>query len=352
MFLKRLLKFICLLFLIFIICFIILLGFLMITEYKPKDIEIIQKNSSISKKLPDEFSIMSWNIGYAGLNAETDFFMDGGTEVLSQSKDVVENNLKNIVKEIKAIDPTILMIQEVDKPSKRSFYVDEYKYLNKALNLNNQFSLNYKVKYVPYPFPPLGKVESGIYTASEYLPSISERYQLYVPFKFPVKLVNLKRGLLINKYPLSNGKSLILINLHLEAYDDGSGKRKQSEMLMNIIKDEYSRGNYVIAGGDWNQTFDMNLNKKFNPNPVDKTWKPNELSKSLLNSEFKIYYDSTTPSYRTDNKPYIKGDPGCYVGVIDGFMVSPNVDVTHVKTLPLDFKYSDHNPVLINVKLK
>jgi hypothetical protein len=36
---------------------------------------------------------------------------------------------------------------------------------------------------------------------------------------------------------------------------------------------------------------------------------------------------------------------------IDGFLVSPNVDVASVKTLDLGFEYSDHNPVLLTVSL-
>lgn len=34
-----------------------------------------------------------------------------------------------------------------------------------------------------------------------------------------------------------------------------------------------------------------------------------------------------------------------YVGVIDGFVVSPNVQVQSVTTTDLGFEYSDHHPV-------
>lgn len=37
---------------------------------------------------------------------------------------------------------------------------------------------------------------------------------------------------------------------------------------------------------------------------------------------------------------------------IDGFIVSPNVEVTSVETLDAGFAYSDHNPVKLQVKLK
>jgi exonuclease III len=38
--------------------------------------------------------------------------------------------------------------------------------------------------------------------------------------------------------------------------------------------------------------------------------------------------------------------------VIDGFIVSPNVEVLSVQTIDLDFKNSDHNPVKLTFALK
>ena len=51
-------------------------------------------------------------------------------------------------------------------------------------------------------------------------------------------------------------KELVLINFHLEAYDSGEGKIAQSKMLAEKLESEYQQGNYVIAGGDFNQTFE------------------------------------------------------------------------------------------------
>ena len=50
-------------------------------------------------------------------------------------------------------------------------------------------------------------------------------------------------------------KQLVIINLHLEAYDDGSAREKQMKVLKDIMVKEYEKGNYVIVGGDFNQTF-------------------------------------------------------------------------------------------------
>ena len=59
-----------------------LTGFLlwaMITEYRPQTVELIEKNNVI-QAVPCEFVVTIWNIGYAGMSAEMDFFMDGGQQ--------------------------------------------------------------------------------------------------------------------------------------------------------------------------------------------------------------------------------------------------------------------------------
>ena len=38
--------------------------------------------------------------------------------------------------------------------------------------------------------------------------------------------------------------------------------------------------------------------------------------------------------------------------VIDGFILSPNVELTGVQTQDDGFRFSDHNPVLLNIRLK
>ena len=38
--------------------------------------------------------------------------------------------------------------------------------------------------------------------------------------------------------------------------------------------------------------------------------------------------------------------------VIDGFILSPNVELTSVQTQDDGFRFSDHNPVLLNIRLK
>ena len=329
-----------------VVLFITLLGYLVFTEYKPEDVEVIEENNSIALD-KNEFKILTWNIGYGGLDKTQDFFMDGGTMVNPKYKSKVEENISSFVEEIKKVDPDFLLVQEMDLNSKRSFNINQREIFDKNLNMDSQFAYNFNVNYVPYPFPPIGKVKGGLYTASKYEAESSKRISLPVPFKFPVRLANLKRCLLLNEYPLNNGKKLILINLHLEAYDgDGSGNKAQSEMLLKIFDEEYAKGNYIIAGGDWNQELNLSENK-FKVN--SKLWKPRELN--IHTDKYKILADTSTPTYRVNNQPYVKDSENTFIGTIDGYLVTPNVEEISIDNLDFEFEHSDHNPVLLNVKL-
>ena len=73
-------------------------------------------------------------------------------------------------------------------------------------------------------------------------------------------------------------KELVLLNLHLEAYDSGAGKIAQTKMLIELMKKVYESGDYVIAGGDFNQIFSAE-DKDAYPAQPDK-WQPGEIDVS------------------------------------------------------------------------
>ena len=141
---------------------------------------------------------------------------------------------------------------------------------------------------------------------------------------------------------------LVVVNLHLEAYDDGEGKAAQTAMLFQILEEEYARGNYVIAGGDFNQTFPGTLEKW--PIGEGDVWAPVVLEAESLPEGWSYVYDDSSPTCRLLDAPYDSGTSQHYV--LDGFIVSPNVEVLSVQTQDLGFKYSDHNPVVMEIGFK
>ena len=348
-----------------------LFTWLSITEYRPEAEEPVELYSQVSKpgdaaldgswavgyssegEALDKstFTLLSWNVGYCALGKDSDFFMDGGTEVRPDSEGVVTGNLAGVTGYLSGVKADFTLLQEVDAGSKRSYGVNEVTALRDKLGQASAYALNFSAKYVPYPWPPIGKVQSGLLTFSRYQVTGATRISLPCPFSWPVSMVNLKRCLLVTRVPVAGSdKELVLVNLHLEAYDDGEGKLAQSKQLREFLEQEYAKGNYVVAGGDWNQIFPDSEARW--PNSHQELWTPGYLDEAELASGWRYVWDDSTPTCRLLNQPY---DPSDAVNtqyyVIDGFLVSPNLRVDAVETLDEAFTYSDHNPVLLTLTL-
>ncbi len=335
-----------------------LLAWLSIREYRPaaREALTVDGNAAGTRTLApgDSLTLVSWNIGYAALDAEQDFFMDGGQMSNTSSKERVPQTVAGIADVLAQQEADVLFLQEVDRNSARSYSYNEYAALTEQLcPANSAFANNYKCDYVPYPVPGMiGRVDSGLATLNSLPVSEAVRQALPVPFSWPVRLANLKRCLLIERVPLAGtDRELVLINLHLEAYDDGEGKAAQTALLLEILQNEYAAGNYVIAGGDFNQSFpDANAEAYAVKDP--SLWAPGMLELDELPAGWGIVFDDTTPSCRLLNQPYDPDDEATQHYLIDGFLVSPNVRPEVVTTLDEGFVYSDHNPVRLQVTLE
>ena len=333
-----------------------LIAWLTATEYRPADVEQVPVEH-IGESLPltaepegMEFRILSWNTGYGDLDKNSDFFMDGGTHVRNHDTETVTQNVTQIRDTVASLAPDFCFLQEVDTDSARSGGISQRAVYATAF-ANNAYARNYSCAFVPYPLPFIGKVNSGLCTLTDYPVESAERIALPCPFSWPVSVANLKRCLLVSRIPLDGtDRELVMINLHLEAYDDGEGKAAQTKMLREIMEREYAAGNYVVAGGDFNQSFPEALDAYPIKNP--ELWTPGILSDEDLSEGWHFAYDVSVPSCRLLNRPYDPDSPETQFYTIDGFILSPNVELKQVETLDMGFAWTDHNPVLLDMKLK
>lgn len=327
----------------------VLVTYLTVTEYRPQarqTAEIVQLRSGSTASVGEQMTVYSWNIGYAGLDAASDFFMDGGSKVNSTTEEV-EKNLSAIKSFISSQPAAAWLLQEVDVDSARTGYINEAEAISAAYGGSFALAYNYKCSFVPIPLPPIGRVESGIATFTcGSVTGAPERIALPCSFSWPVSAANLKRCLLVTRLAVEgSSKEVVLVNLHLEAYDDGEGKIAQTKLLMEILQQEYEKGNYVIAGGDFNQTFPGVLDTY----PVQgDVWTPSVMEEGALPDGFRYVFDDSNASCRLLDRPL---NENSQLYVLDGFVVSANVQVDMVETVVLDFANSDHNPVKLNITL-
>ncbi len=330
--------------------FIVFLIYATIDDYKPPA-EEVKYTSEHQVNLSDSiFTILVWNIGYAGLDSSMDFFYDGGKKVRPEREEV-QRNLEQIMQNLKKIEGfDFFLLQEVDKKSKRSYRINMYNQIATSFpDYHTSFGKNYDVAFVPLPLSnPMGKVVSGLQTLSLHQPEEVVRHSFPGNYAWPTNLFMLDRCFLVNRYPLQNGNELVIINTHNSAYDDGSLRKQQMEYLEGFLESEYASGNHVIAGGDWNQ-----CPPGFKPAFPDDIFDEENLSfikGGYPEDAWTWAYDPSTPTNRRVMTPYTRGKTP--TTVIDFFLLSPNTELISVAGINLDFAWSDHHPVIMSFKLK
>lgn len=327
--------------------------FLTITEYKPAQQSAAESNMKGGSVDPTRrtFTFFSWNIGYAGLGKDMDFFYDGGKKVIP-SREGLNRDLAGIKKTVTENDTIdFIFLQELDRESKRTYHTDILAGLAGVMpGYYWAFGKNYDCRYVPVPlWEPMGRVISGLAAFSPFHPDSAEVVSLNTNFSWPKSAAILKRCILALKYKMDNGKKLVVINLHNSAFDDDGGVRKtELNRLQEYILAEYRKGNWVIAGGDWNDNprgFDPS--QVVSSDPVYKIKPP--IDESFLPG-WEFVYDPLLASNRNVDMPYTRGIT--HTTTIDFFVISPNIKALTIKTLPMAFEFSDHNPVVMKVELK
>jgi len=341
---------------VLVLGFACLVGYATLSDYKPAPTSLVSGNQDAKKiAVQKQFDLMIWNIGYAGLSKEMDFFYDGGRQVRTDKKNV-ENNMaaiENFIGLQKDID--FFLFQEVDKNSKRSYSINEYsKIADLFPKYHSGFGKNYDVFFVPVPpSDPLGGVLSGLLTLSRFEPKSIVRRSFPGNYAWPQGLFMLDRCFLVSRYLLENientgdtKKELVVINTHNSAYDDGTLRSNQMAHLRNFLSKEYEKGNYVIVGGDWNQ-----CPPKFNPQFADNLMDNDnrmDIEADYL-QEWEWVFDSKIPTNRRLVAPYDKSTT--LTTVIDFFLISPNIEMVEVHGIHLGFEHSDHHPVRLTIRL-
>lgn len=346
---------------ILLVLLMILIGFLLfltITEYRPQARELVTVEGDRTEGVTrgTRLRFLTWNIGYGAQGSNTAFYKGGGLKLRASTKQRVRENLDAIAEKLKSEQADYIFLQEVDRDSSRSYHLDEKEILQ-APEMDSAFAWNYRVLYVPYPVPPKGEVNAGLMIQSSCMLTKAERIRLTCPFSWPQRLGSLKRCLLVSRTPVvdengdDTGKELVCVNLHLEAYDSGEGKKAQAAELRSLIEEEAEKGNYVIAGGDFNQTF-SNTDSSMYPH-IRGTWKPGVIDTGEFGDGWQFEMDNSYPTCRSLETEYEGADTETFqYYLIDGFIVSDNIQVENVKTENLRFVNSDHDPVIMTVTLK
>ncbi len=357
---KKMLKAFLVMLLVLVLVIVGYFAYVFIDYYRIDDNQKLDIKDNVSEvcAVGKEYKIISYNVGFGAYTPDFGFFMDGGTESRAASADSVKEDLQKITDFLQGEDPDFALIEEVDIDSTRAWHVNEKEILENAMTgYDSLIGVNYDSPYLFYPFlEPHGKSLAGIMTFSKFNITSSIRRQLPIEESL-MKLVDLDRCYTVSRIPTDDGKELVLYTFHLSAYtSDGTICTEQLKMLINDMEEEYKKGNYCIAGGDFNKDIlgdeEETSADIFGVDGSEYTWAqviPSEMFENTPISKIVPFdEENMVPSCRNADGPYTDEQ---FVVTVDGFLTSPNVTVLTANVYDTGFQYSDHNPVYMNFVL-
>ncbi|WP_299673941.1 endonuclease/exonuclease/phosphatase family protein [uncultured Tenacibaculum sp.] len=292
-----------------------------------EDYEKLLTNTLETKYESDSIhSIITYNIGY--LSGMTN------NKPIAKTKEFFTKNLNKAKLEFERLNPDIIAFQEIDYNSGRSFRVNQEEEIAKLGYNHIARAVNWDKKYVPFPYGlpnvNFGKVVSGQsilskYSLSDYSRIVLERVKdnpfyrdaFYLDRLVQVTKVNIK------------GKEVILLNVHLEAFDKNT-RIKHVKKVVELFN-TYAKNYPTILVGDFNSDpafKDAAILEIFNI--------PNIGNATFSKEKYDFTYDSDKPHKRLD---YI-------------FYTSNNIVPVEARVLKEFGQVSDHLPLLMKFKLK
>lgn len=287
---------------------------------------LIENNYPESIGSDSIYSLITYNIGY--LSGMTN------NRAVTKTRELFDGNLNRAYNQFERYAPDFIFFQEIDYHSNRSYYVNQQEELQK-LGYNYVFqAVNWDVNYLPFPYFPPSAHYGEIYSGQ----SIFSKYPLSYPERIVLKRVAdnpfyrdafyLDRLAQVSK-TIINGKTIVLINLHLEAFDKTTREIQTKHVveLYNMFKDRFP----VLLAGDFNS--DISFENAAINNILEI---PGIASANFFKENKGKTFPSANPQVRLD---YI-------------FFNTKFIEMTTSEILTSFSESSDHLPVLLEFKLK
>ncbi len=309
------------------------------------------------------YSVATYNIGFGAYDPQFTFFMDSGymldgtlvqgTQGTATSRQAVLDNTDGAILTLKSLDPDFILLQEVDVDSTRSYHVDQAAMVAQAFpDMGYTFAENFHSAWLAYPFnDPHGKSLAGLLTLGNYDLGGSIRRQYPVDDGIPHRFTDLDRGFSVSNIPVQGGKTLVLINSHMSAYDEGGTIRSQQlQLLGEVAAKAYDKGSYVIIGGDFNHELGKDSHIPFPSQQQFPSWVSTLTNADLPTGLRIVTADNArwVATCRSAEIPYVQ----CinFETIVDGFIVSDNIQA-QARNIDTGYAFSDHQPVLMTFTL-
>jgi endonuclease/exonuclease/phosphatase family metal-dependent hydrolase len=205
-----------------------------------------------------KLKVLTWNVQYmAGKNYV--FWYDlpdhKGPDLRPSRADITQT-LSEVARVIRAENPDIVLLQEVDIGAARTDHEDQLARLKELLPADYACSTSafyWKALFVPDSRVG-GSVGLALAVLSKYRIDRAVRYQLALaPANLITRQFNTKRAVLEARLPMVGGGEFVVLCTHLEAFAQGSNTMAREVQQVDNILSRLSRQRVSwVLGGDFN----------------------------------------------------------------------------------------------------
>jgi len=296
--------------------------------------QIVENDAYPLRTEADEFSVVSYNIGYlSGLT---------NNQAVQPEASLYEANLATAIAALAPLNPDIVALQEIDLDSHRSYQVDQVAALGDALAYPQRaIAINWDKRYVPFPYwPPtvhFGQMLSGQAILSHWPIVAHERIVLEPVASQPFYYTALYLDRLAQVAQIEiNGQPVVVINLHLEAFDRPT-RQTQTEFVLTLAE-EYATEYPVILLGDFNSA--LNREAEGTPRSIQTVLDSPAFEPAVPVAQFSDAGQATYPS----DRPEFKLD---YI-----FYTPERLELLEAEVVTAAAQASDHLPLLMRWRFK
>lgn len=279
----------------------------------------------------DTLTIVTYNIGYlSGLT---------NNQAVQRDRTLFDTNQQTAIAALNSADADFIAFQEIDFDAKRSFYVDQVAAIAQQLGfMQGAIAINWNKRYVPFPYwPPaahFGQIVSGQAVLSRYPITENERVvlQKVADKPFYYNALYLDRLAQVTQVDI-DGQPLVLINVHLEAFDEPT-RRQQTATVLELYN-QYAADYPVILLGDFNSSIPNSeeahptINQLLQAEGIAVATSPADFANQLT-------FPSDTPTVKLD---YIFYDP-------------EDIESLNASVMTNAAQASDHLPVRMDFRLR
>ncbi|MEM9164501.1 MAG: endonuclease/exonuclease/phosphatase family protein, partial [Cyanobacteria bacterium P01_F01_bin.4] len=287
----------------------------------------------------DTLTVVSYNIGYLSGLTNAGSNSDATTEV---SQTLFDQNLETAIAALQPLNADVIALQEIDLASKRSYHVNQVQKLAEALRISSSaIAVNWDKNYVPFPYWPLrahfGKTLAAQAILSRHPIQKNARIVLEKvagnPFYY--NALYLDRLAQVSEIEVG-GRALVLINVHLEAFD--APTRLSQTQYVKDLAERYAQDHPVLLVGDFNSA--VNRDEEGEDKSIRLLAESDQLSTAVLSDQWaasdQFTFPSDGPAYKLD---YI-------------FYTPATIEMVKTRVVTDAAQASDHLPIAMTFRFK